>query len=115
MVPPHTPTPVEYQEGAVRQDTVTLAVAVRTNIPTPDGTLDWLVTTVDYGGYYASWDDVGDNAPTWVDIYEPLVGLLQAEGIALPRLTDPLNKQLYEYKSVDTFPCQASWYGRQAV
>ena len=64
MVPPHTPTPVEYQEGAVRQDTVTLAVAVRTSITDPSGYFDWGVMTVSAGGHFATWDEVVD----WPDM-----------------------------------------------
>lgn len=52
------PTPPEYTTGAVRQDPLTLAVAVRTNIPDPYLDHEWGVMTVDHGGHYASWDEV---------------------------------------------------------
>ena len=54
-----SPTPQNYATGAVKQDPETLASAVRTNIPDPDGLKDWGVMTVDRGGHYASWDEVG--------------------------------------------------------
>ena len=58
-----TPTPPEYGVGALKQDPDTLAVAVRTNIPDPNGNHDWGVMTVDRGGHYASYDEVG----SWTD------------------------------------------------
>jgi len=64
--PTHTPTPAQYQVGAVRRNTSTGAAAVRASYPTTDGTLDWLVVTTNYGGYFASWDDVGVSG--WVDV-----------------------------------------------
>jgi hypothetical protein len=53
-----TPTPPQYETGAIRQDPDTLAVAIRTNIPDPDSSHDWGVMTVDRGGHYAGWDEV---------------------------------------------------------
>jgi hypothetical protein len=64
--PLHTPTPSQYQPGAVRRNTKTGAAAVKADHPTADGTLDWAVATTQYGGYYASWDDVGTSE--WVDV-----------------------------------------------
>ena len=64
--PTHTPTPAQYQVGAVRRNTSTGAAAVRASYPTTDGTLDGLVATTNYGGYFASWDDVGVSG--WVDV-----------------------------------------------
>jgi hypothetical protein len=58
-----TPTPPEYQPGAVKQDPDSQAVAVRTNIPDPNGNHDWGVMTIDRGGHYASYDEVG----SWTD------------------------------------------------
>jgi hypothetical protein len=66
QTPAHTPTPVRYQYGALKRDPNTMAVAVRNAVPTAgDGTLDWGVTTVNYGGWFASWDDVS----AWNDLY----------------------------------------------
>lgn len=59
-----TPTPPEYATGAARQHPDSFAVAVRTNIPDPDGLHDWGVMTIDRGGHYAGWDEVS----TWVDM-----------------------------------------------
>jgi hypothetical protein len=58
-----TPTPPQYQTGALKQDPDTLAVAVRTNIPDPADMHDWGVMTVDRGGYYAGYDAVQN----WTD------------------------------------------------
>ena len=58
MTSPANPTPAAYKIGAVKQDNLTLAVAVRTNIIDPDNLKDWGVMTVDRGGHYASWDEV---------------------------------------------------------
>jgi hypothetical protein len=69
QTPTHTPTPANYTAGAVRRDNTSKAVALRANLPTADGTLDWVVTTVGYGGYYASWDDVGSAMTSWVDLH----------------------------------------------
>lgn len=51
-------TPPQYATGWVKQDPVSLAVAVRTNIPDPESDHDWGVMTVDRGGHYAAWDEV---------------------------------------------------------
>ena len=62
-----SPTPPQYAVGAVRQNELTLAVAVRTSIADPDGLKDWGVMTVDRGGHYAAWDEVAnwrDMGPT---------------------------------------------------
>ena len=53
-------TPPQYVAGNVKQDPTTLAVAVRTNIWTHDGSHDWGVMTVDQGGRHAFWDEVQD-------------------------------------------------------
>jgi hypothetical protein len=58
-----TTTPPQYATGWVKQDPNTLAVAVRTNIVEPSGAHDWGVMTVDRGGHYATWDEVGG----WTD------------------------------------------------
>lgn len=58
-----TPTPPQYQTGHLKQDPVSLAVAVRTNIPDPESSHDWGVMTVDRGGHYAGWDEVSG----WID------------------------------------------------
>jgi hypothetical protein len=73
--PTHTPTPSQYQPGDVRRNTKTGSGAVKTDQPTADGTLDWAVATTVYGGYYASWDDVGTS--DWVDV---AVAWLAGEG-----------------------------------
>jgi hypothetical protein len=64
--PVHTATPPQYRIGDVRRNTVTGSVAVRASYPTVDHTLEWLVVTTNYGGYFASWDDVGVS--DWVDV-----------------------------------------------
>lgn len=64
MTSPATPTPPNYNTGAVKQDPASLAVAVRTNITDPDNNKDWGVMTVDRGGHYTNWDEVGG----WPDI-----------------------------------------------
>jgi len=64
QVSPLTPTPPQYTTGWVRQDPVSLAVAVRTTIPDPDSLHDWGVMTVDRGGHYSGWDDVAG----WTDL-----------------------------------------------
>jgi len=64
--PAHTATPAQYGVGAVRRNTKTGSAAVRSNFATLDGTLDWAVATTQYGGYFASWDDVGTS--DWVDV-----------------------------------------------
>jgi len=56
--------PPTYETGAVKQDPVTKAVAVRTNIPDPDSNHDWGVMTVDRGGYYADYETVA----SWTDL-----------------------------------------------
>lgn len=71
QTPAHTPTPAQYTAGAVRRHTTTRAVAVRSSLPSSDGTLDWAVQTVDYGGYYAAWDDVNTG---WVDVHPAFLG-----------------------------------------
>jgi hypothetical protein len=63
------PTPVEYPVGHVKQDTVTLAVAVRTNIIDPENRKDWGLMSIDRGGMYATWDQIS----AWPDL-TPLVG-----------------------------------------
>jgi hypothetical protein len=65
-------TPPAYTTGSVKQDPVTLAVAVRTNIPTnlPSDPYEghaWGVMTVDQGGHFAGWDDVSN----WTDLNIP--------------------------------------------
>jgi hypothetical protein len=64
VAPRANPTPVDYPVGSVKQDPVTQAVAVRTTIIDPDNLKDWGVMSVDRGGMYASWDQVG----TWPDL-----------------------------------------------
>ena len=51
-------TPSAYTTGSVKQDPVSLAVAVRTNIPDPYLGHAWAVMTVDRGGHFAAWEDV---------------------------------------------------------
>jgi hypothetical protein len=67
-VPKEASAPAEappvYTTGAVKQDPVTLAVAVRTNIPHPDGSYDWGVMSVDKGGWYVTEDQVAG----WTDM-----------------------------------------------
>jgi hypothetical protein len=57
-------TPAQYVTGSLKQDPVSKAVAVRASVPTTDGTLDWAVMTVNYGGHYAPYADVQN----WTDI-----------------------------------------------
>ena len=59
------PTPPEFTLGAVKQNPDDLSVAVRTNAPDSYPLLQWGVMTVDHGGHYAGWDEVG----TWVDLF----------------------------------------------
>jgi hypothetical protein len=81
--PTHTPTPAQYGVGAVRRNTATGAAAVRASYPTTDGTLDWLVVTTNYGGYFASWDDVGVSG--WVDVPTAfLIGAGTLSAVVLP-------------------------------
>jgi len=63
-------TPEIYITGALKQDPVTLAVAVRTNIPSVDGSFDWAVMTIDRGGHYARWEEIAD----WSNIPDTPVG-----------------------------------------
>jgi hypothetical protein len=59
-----TPTPLAYSTGSIKQDPVSLAVAVRTNIPDPYLGHAWAVMTVDRGGHFAAWEDVQN----WEDV-----------------------------------------------
>ena len=59
-----TPTPPEYPAGWVKQDPVSLAVAVRTNIVTANNYKDWGIMSVDRGGQYATWDQISG----WPDL-----------------------------------------------
>ena len=59
-----TPTPLAYSTGSIKQDPVSLAVAVRTNIPDPYLGHAWAVMTVDRGGHFAAWEDVQN----WDDV-----------------------------------------------
>lgn len=59
-----TPTPPQYAAGAVKQDPVTLAAAVRTTMPSADGAMDWGVMTVSSGGHHSGYDGVA----AWTDI-----------------------------------------------
>jgi hypothetical protein len=64
-----TATPPEYVTGSVKQDPVTLAVAVRTLIPdSPYEAHAWGVMTTDRGGHYADWDEVQN----WTDLSAPV-------------------------------------------
>src|SRR6516225_604893 len=60
------PTSMWHHDRPVSAAARTGAAAVRASYPTTDGTLDWLVVTTNYGGYFASWDDVGVSG--WVDV-----------------------------------------------
>ena len=53
-----------YEPGAIKRDTASLAVAVRTSIIDAEGRMAWMVATLDRGGYYASDEAVQD----WPDI-----------------------------------------------
>jgi hypothetical protein len=53
-----------YATGAVKQDPETKAVALRTDLPSEDGSMDWGVMTVNNGGHYASTEAVAD----WTDL-----------------------------------------------
>jgi hypothetical protein len=65
-VRPRDVTPAKYTEGSIKQDPVTLAVAVRTHLPDV-GTQenDWGVVTVTHGGWRAGYIDV----QYWPDLY----------------------------------------------
>jgi hypothetical protein len=64
ITPTHTVTPSNYTVGAIKRDPTSKAAAVRTSLLSSDSTLDWAVHTINYGGYYATWDDVGH----WTDV-----------------------------------------------
>jgi hypothetical protein len=64
VVMPAEPAGPAYSTGSIKQDPVSLAVAVRTNIPDPYLGHAWAVMTVDRGGHYAAWEDVQN----WDDI-----------------------------------------------
>ena len=53
-----------YEPGAIKRDTTSLAVAVRTSIIDAEGRMAWMVATLDRGGYYATDEAVAD----WPDI-----------------------------------------------
>ena len=61
------PTPPQFTTGWVRQDSTSQAVAVRTNIVTPDGLKDWGIMTVDRGGHFGPWSEV----EAWTDLVTP--------------------------------------------
>jgi len=69
-----TPTPPVYLTGSVKQDPVTLAVALRTNIYDPENRKDWGVMSIDRGGSYASYDAVGQ----WPDLFIPVPEVMGA-------------------------------------
>lgn len=60
------PTPAQYTTGMIRRNTSSLSCAVRTGLPTVDGTLDWIVMTTNYGAYYGNWGEVGGS--NWIDV-----------------------------------------------
>jgi hypothetical protein len=64
--PRFSPTPAQYQIGAVKQDPSTLATATRTAIVDPDNAKDWGVMTVDRGGDFVPWDQVSG----WKDMVQ---------------------------------------------
>ena len=53
-----------YEPGAIKRDTTSLAVAVRTSIIDAEGRMAWMVATLDRGGYYATDEAVAD----WPDV-----------------------------------------------
>lgn len=59
----------DYPPGAVKQDPVSLAVAVRCNHPDPfgHGDMEWGVMTLENGGHYATDEQVAD----WTDLTTP--------------------------------------------
>ena len=57
-------TPPTFEEGAVKQDPESKAVAVRTNYPDPYFDHQWGVMTIDRGGHYSSFDEV----ESWPDM-----------------------------------------------
>jgi hypothetical protein len=58
-----------YKPGSIRQDPVTLTVAVCTNLSglEPDGEHDWLYLNTRQGAYYTTDEQLAD----WADLYTP--------------------------------------------
>ena len=54
----------DYPPGAIKRNTDTLSVAVRTSIIDAEGRMAWMVATLDRGGYYATDEAVAD----WPDV-----------------------------------------------
>ena len=69
-----TPTPAKYHTGSVKQQAPGTGmdqwhldmrmVAVRTSLPTADGSSDWSVMCAVTGGHYSNYDGVS----SWPDI-----------------------------------------------
>jgi hypothetical protein len=78
--PAATPTPPQYTAGWVKQDLHhTWAVAVRTSIVTATNAKDWGVMTVDRGGHYGTWDEVG-SWPDIADVYRVGAAFIGGDG-----------------------------------
>ena len=54
----------DYPPGAIKRNTDTLSVAVRTSILDAEGRMAWFIASIDRGGWYASDADVAD----WPDL-----------------------------------------------
>jgi hypothetical protein len=65
-----------YPPGAIKRNTDTLAVALRTSIIDAEGRLSWLVATLGNGAHYATDADVA----SWPDVILHSTWLKQLPG-----------------------------------